>query len=134
MAKNLANCTPKEFMVQTRLIKHAVEKWITDTEILKIRQNMPQIPDDMPDEDQRKLIEKQQKENLSRMLDAIMDEHPDETVELLGLLCFVPKDEINNYPMGYYLESLTELLNDQAVWSFFTSLAIAVRRLGITAE
>ena len=128
MAKNLANCTPKEFMVQTRLIKHAVEKWLTDTEILKIRQNMPQIPDDMPDEDQRKLIEKQQKENLSRMLDAIMDEHPDETVELLGLLCFVPKDEIDNYPMGYYLESLTELLNDQAVWSFFTSLAIAARR------
>ena len=35
MAKNLANCTPKEFMVQTRLIKHAVEKWLTDTEILK---------------------------------------------------------------------------------------------------
>ena len=134
MAKNLANCTPKEFMVQTRLIKHAAEKWLTDTEILKIRQNMPQIPDGMPDEDQRKLIEKQQKENLSRMLDAIMDEHPDETVELLGLLCFVPKDEIDNYPMGYYLESLTELLNDQAVWSFFTSLAIAARRLGITAE
>ena len=134
MAKYLANCTPKEFMVQTRLIKHAVEKWLTDTEILKIRQNMPQIPDGMPDEDQRKLIEKQQKENLSRMLDAIMDEHPDETVELLGLLCFVPKDEIDNYPMGYYLESLTELLNDQAVWSFFTSLAIAARRLGITSE
>ena len=85
MAKNLANCTPKEFMVQTRLIKHAVEKWLTDTEILKIRQNMPQIPGGMPDEDQRKLIEKQQKENLSRMLDAIMDEHPDETVELLEL-------------------------------------------------
>ena len=134
MAKNLANCTPTEFAVQTRLIKHAVEKWLTETEILKIRQNMPEIPDGMPDEDQRKLIEKQQKENLSRMLDAIMDEHPDETVELLGLLCFVPKDEIDNYPMGYYLESLTELLNDQAVWSFFTSLAIAARRLGITSE
>ena len=134
MAKNLANCKPKEFMVQTRLIKHAVEKWLTETEILKIRQNMPTIPDGATDEDQRKLIEKQQKENLSRMLDAIMDEHPDETVELLGLLCFVPKDEIDNYPMSYYMESLTELLNDQAVWSFFTSLAIAARRLGITAE
>ena len=134
MAKNLANCKPKEFMVQTRLIKHAVEKWLTETEILKIRQNMPTIPDGATDEDQRKLIEKQQKENLSRMLDAIMDEHPDETVELLGLLCFVPKDEIDNYPMSYYMESLTELLNDQAVWSFFTSLAIAARRLGSTAE
>ena len=121
-------------MVQTRLIKHAVEKWLTETEILKIRQNMPTIPEGATEEDQRKLIEKQQKENLSRMLDAIMDEHPDETVELLGLLCFVPKDEIDNYPMSYYMESLTELLNDQAVWSFFTSLAIAARRLGITAE
>ena len=134
MAKNLANCTPKEFMVQTRLIKHAVEKWLTLTEVLKIRQNMPDIPEGATEEERGKLIEERQKENLSRMFDAIMDDHPNETVELLGLLCFVPKDEIDNYPMSYYMESLTELLNDQAVWSFFTSLAIAARRLGITAE
>lgn len=134
MAKNLANCTPTEFAVQTRLIKHAVEKWLTETEILKIRQNMPEIPEGATEEEKRKLLEKQQMKNLSRMFDTIMDEHPAETIELLGLLCFVPKNEIDDHPMDYYMEGLTELFNNQTVWSFFTSLAIAARRLGITAE
>ena len=46
MAKNLTNCNLKEFMVQTRLIKHHVEKWLTDTDIMNIRKNLPDIPDD----------------------------------------------------------------------------------------
>jgi 5-methylcytosine-specific restriction endonuclease McrBC regulatory subunit McrC len=132
MAKNLANCTPKEFMVQTRLIKHSVEKWLTDTDIMNIRKTLPDLPDDLDDEEKKKRMEQQAKENLSKMFDAIAEEHPDETVELLGLLCFVPLDETNDHPMNFYFESITELLNDQSVWSFFSSLVMAARRLGIT--
>lgn len=132
MAKNLANCTPKEFMVQTRLIKHSVEKWLTDTDIMNIRKTLPDLPDDLDDEEKKKRMEQQAKENLSKMFDAIAEEHPDETVELLGLLCFVPLDETNDHPMSFYFESITELLNDQSVWSFFSSLVMAARRLGIT--
>ena len=36
-----------------------------------------------------KLMQEQAGKNLSAMFDVVMDEHPDETVELLGLLCFV---------------------------------------------
>ena len=132
MAKNLSNCTPKEFMVQTRLIKHSVEKWLKDTGILNIRKDVPDLPDDLDEDEKRKRIEEQAKINLSKMFDAIMEEHPDETLELLGLLCFVPAGEVNSHPMNFYYEALTELLNDQAVWSFFSSLAMAARRLGIT--
>lgn len=132
MAKNLANCTPKEFMVQTRLIKKSVERWLTETDIMNIRKNMPELPEDIDEETKQKKLKEQSAQNLSAMFDAIFEEHPDETVELLALVCFVPVNEIDNYPMTYYLESITELLNDKTVWDFFISLAVAARRLGIT--
>lgn len=132
MAKNLANCTPKEFMVQTRLIKKSVENWLTETDIMNIRKNVPELPEGIDDEEKKAKLKEQSAKNLSAMFDAIFDEHPDETVELLALVCFVPVSEIDNYPMTYYMESITELLNDKAVWDFFISLAVAAQRLGIT--
>lgn len=132
MAKNLANCTLREFMVQTRLIKHHVEKWLTDTDIMNIRKNVPEIPDDVDDEERKKILTEQGMKNASAMFDAIFDEHPDDTIILVALLCFVPISEVDEHPMTYYMESITEMLNDKTVWDFFISLAVAARRIGIT--
>ena len=132
MAKNLANCTLREFMVQTRLIKHHVEKWLTDTDIMNIRKNVPEIPDDVDDEERKKILTEQGMKNASAMFDAIFDEHPDDTITLVALLCFVPLSEIDEHPMTYYMESIAEMLNDKTVWDFFISLAVAARRIGIT--
>lgn len=132
MAKNLANCNLKEFMVQTRLIKHQVEKWLTDTDIMNIRKNLPDIPDDVDDEEKKKLLREQGLKNFSAMFDAIFDEHPDETITLIALLCFVPLSEVEEHPMTYYMQSITEMLNDKTVWDFFISLAVLARRIGIT--
>ena len=132
MGKNLANCTPKEFAAQTRLIKHAVEKWLTETDIMKIRERKPVIPEGATDEEVAKLMQEQGGKNLSAMFDVVMDEHPDETVELLGLLCFVPPEEVDNHPMTYYMDSISELVANQSVMNFFISLLSAGRRLGIT--
>lgn len=134
MGKNLANCTPKEFAIQTRLIKHAVEKWLTETDIMKIRERKPVIPEGATDEEIAKLMKEQAGKNLSAMFDVVMDEHPDETVELLGLLCFVPPAEVDNHPMTYYMDSISELIAEQSVWNFFISLLSAGRRLGITQD
>lgn len=134
MGKNLANCTPKEFAVQTRLIKHSVEKWLTETEVMKIRQTKPSIPEGATDDEIAKLMQEQVRKNLSAMFDAIFDEHPDETIEILGLLCFVPPDKVNEHPMTYYMDSIGELISDQSVWNFFTSLLLAGRRLGISQD
>lgn len=134
MGKNLANCTPKEFAIQTRLIKHAVEKWLTETDIMKIRERKPVIHEGATDEEIAKLMKEQAGKNLSAMFDVVMDEHPDETVELLGLLCFVPPAEVDNHPMTYYMDSISELIAEQSVWNFFISLLSAGRRLGITQD
>lgn len=134
MAKNLANCNLKEFMVQTRLIKHHVEKWLTETDIMNIRKNMPDIPDDIDDEEKKELLTDQAMKNISAMFDAIFDEHPDDTITLIALLCFVPENEVEEHPMTYYMQSITEMLMEKTVWDFFISLAVAARRIGLTKE
>ena len=59
MGKNLANCTPREFATQSLLIKRHVAKWLELTEIMKIRQKKPVIPEDATEEEKKELIRKQ---------------------------------------------------------------------------
>ncbi len=131
--KNLANCKPSEFIKQTNKIRKATEKWLDFTGVLEIRKNMPEMEvpslDASVEEKARIMAENQKKrdeqmrKNLSAMLDAIMDEHPDETLELLALLCFVEPKDVDNHTVSEYLEAITEMITDEAVVGFFTSLA-----------
>jgi hypothetical protein len=57
------------------------------------------------------------------ILDAVMDEHPDETLNLLALMCFVEPEHVDDHTMSEYFEAFTELINNEAVIGFFTSLA-----------
>lgn len=131
--KNLATCKPTEFLKQTNRIKKAAEKWLTDTDILNIRKNLPKletISKDASVEERNRIFEENQKrtrekvrENTSKVLDAILEEHPDETLELIALLCFVEPKDVDNYTVGEYLTAISEMLTDKAVIGFFTSLA-----------
>lgn len=129
--KNLANCTPREFMRQTSKIRHAVEKWLTITDIMNIRKRLPEIPVDATKEEKDKLLIEQSRKNIGFMLDAIMDEHPDETLELMALCCFVPLEDIDNYPMSEYLGSITDMISNEDVIRFFISLVRLGQTLGL---
>ena len=120
--KNLANCKPSEFLQQTNRIRKSVSKWLADTDILNIRQTMPKIPDNATEEERKKAMEGQAKENLNLMLDAIMEKHPEETLELLALLCFIEPKDVDKHSVTEYLESFDELSSNKAVLNFFTSL------------
>lgn len=121
--KTLANCTPKEFLVQTNKIRKSAEKWLSLTKIMEIRKRLPEVEADASEEDKKAALEKQVRLNLSTMLDAILDEYPDETAELLGLLCFIDPKDLDNHSMLEILANVTEILNSEEVLSFFTSLA-----------
>lgn len=120
--KNLANCKPSEFLKQTNKIRKSVSKWLTNTDIMNIRKRAPQFSEDATEEEKNKVLQEQVKNNLSAILDSILDDHPDETLELLALLCFVEPDEVDNYPIKEYLKSFNELINDEVVLGFFMSL------------
>lgn len=129
---NLAKCKPSEFMRQTLRIRKAVANWLDLTNITKIRKKVPAlkpITKDMDDatlaavqEENRKLLSEQADKNFSAILDSILEDHPDETIELMALLCFVEPADVDDYTMEEYLESLTEMMSNKAVIGFFTSL------------
>jgi len=131
--KNLSTCTPEEFLKQTVRIKRAAEKWLSLTDILNIRKNVPELEtiDWDADVDKKSKVMAENKRrrteqamaNLSKIIDAVAEEHPAETLEMLALVCFVEPKDVNKHLMGEYLQSITEMITDQAVIGFFTSLA-----------
>ena len=130
--KNLANCTPKEFLKQTYRIKKCAENWLKETDLLNIRKNVPDLQSikGLTGEEReiaiaanKKIMSKQIMANLMDMLDKVLDEHADETIELLALCCFVEPEDADNHTMSEYLDSIGELISDQGVLNFFTSLA-----------
>lgn len=130
--KNLANCKPSEFLRQTSKIKKSVEKWLTDTDILNIRKNMPELEKigvNMSVEEKAEIysrnkekLKAQSRANASKILDAVLDKHPDETLELLALICFVEPEKVDDHSISEYFEAITEMMENQAVIGFFTSL------------
>lgn len=129
--KNLANCKPSEFLRQTNRIRKSVEKWLKITDVMNIRkkmpEGMPEVKSDMSKDEARAVLEKRQmmmaeqsQRNLKDMLDAMLDEHPDETLEVLALCCFVEPEDVDSYSVSEYLSSINELLADSNVRDFFT--------------
>ena len=130
--KNLANCTPKEFLKQTYRIKKCAENWLKETDLLNIRKNVPDLQSikGLTGEEReiaiaanKKIMSKQIMANFMDMLDKVLDEHADETIELLALCCFVEPEDAENHTMSEYLSSIGDLLSDQGVMNFFISLA-----------
>lgn len=120
--KNLANCKPSEFLKQTNRIRKSVEKWLKVTDIIGIRDQKPIFDEGMTDEEKREATEKQAIKNINEALDEALDKHPDETLEVLALLCFVEPKDVDNHPVSEYLQSFTDLINNKAVLSFLSSL------------
>lgn len=136
--KNLANCKPSEFLKQTNRIRKSVEKWLKLTDVMNIRKRrpdgMPEIQKDMSKDEVEAVLEKQKtmmaeqaQQNLKAMFDAMLDEHPDETLEVLALCCFVEPENVDDHTVSEYLLSINELLADEAVRDFFTFLTSVVQ-------
>ena len=131
--RNLANCKPSEFLAQTFKIKKSVQEWLDVTKLMEIRKNQPDNVINiagLTGEERAKAIaenkkryQAQVKKNLEEILDRMLDQNAEKTLEVLALCCFVDPAEVDNYPMTDYLEALGELLSDKGVLSFFSSLA-----------
>jgi hypothetical protein len=131
--KNLANCTPSEFIKQTVKLKDVVPKWLQATEIMKIRATKPKliaVPENATKDEQEEItkensdiIRKQVIENLNMMIDKMFAEHPQETLEVLALSCFVEPDDVDNYTMDEYFCCLEEMAQAKSVVNFFSLLA-----------
>lgn len=130
--KNLANCKPTEFLAQTNKIRKSVERWITVTDVANIRKRVPKYESfekGATPEEQKAVIERnaekerqQARENLSAVLDEMLEKHPKETIEILAQCCFIEPEDADNHSMLEYIEAMNELLGNKAVIDFFILL------------
>ena len=126
--KHLGNCSPREFLSQSAKTVTLMENWLKVTGVMEIRKNKPVIPKDADKETRDELLAEQGRKNLLEMFNAAAIDHPEETLELLGALCFVEPANIDDHPMDDYMGALFEMLSSKTVTGFFTSSA----RLGRT--
>ena len=88
--KTLANCTPKEFAVQTAKIAATVRRYADG--VRAIRQKLPELPDNASAED----IRNASVDNFMDILSWCMDINADGTMELCGAVCFMSGEEFAN--------------------------------------
>lgn len=127
--KNLANCTPTEFLTQTNKIRKSVHSWLKLTDLMNIRQKRPKLTpltNEMTDDeraqvilDNKEAMKEQARENFSLMLDKMLDDYPEQTLEVIGLINFIEKSELDNYKMVDLMANTLEMLEDEAVMGFF---------------
>lgn len=131
--KNLATCKPTEFVAQTAKIKEAVASWIDAIDLMKIRAIQPQyetIPIDSTPEQRAEVIrknaelkKKQTMENLNKILDKMLVEHPKETLDVLALCCFVEPEHVDDYTIDEYMQCIMDMMQNKSVMNFFSLLA-----------
>lgn len=132
--KTLATCKPTEFLQQTNKIRKKVEKWVKDTNILEIRNSLPElkiVPSEATTEERMNIAEQNKitaekfaREKITKIFDAILDERPEETLEIIALCCFIEPSDIDNHEMGELLDAIAELISNQSVLNFFTSVVL----------
>lgn len=131
--KNLANCCPSDFFKQTVKIKDALREWFEITNILEIRNKKPEfktVPAGASPELRAQIIKtnamllkKQSFENVMEIIDNAFDKHPQETVKLLAMCCFIEPEDADNHPMSEYLGSIMDMLEEKQVTRFFSFVA-----------
>lgn len=147
--ENIATCSPTKAMAQCYKISEKLKKWLVDTDIIAIRNRVPElldiekIPDDATDEEKKRLRKdilvkiaenkmrsaEQMKENFFSMVSAICGEHPDETTDLLAMCCFVEPEKKDDYPMSFYMDAVSDIIENESVLRFFGSLVRLAAKL-----
>ena len=140
--KTLSTCTDIEFLQQTNKIRHAVEEWLTVTDIINIKKRLPQLEKITPGmtaeqeqavkEKNKEITREQINKNFNDILDAMLEEHPDETLKVIRLCCFIEPDD-DSHKVTYYLGAFAQMFNDKDVLDFFTSLLNLAQTFGFKA-
>ena len=131
--KTLATCKPSEFLRQTVKIKKAVQNWLNITDIMSIiKKAAPQelIPENATEFEKLAIAQKNMEarrkqiiKNIDEAFDAVLEEHPDETLKILALCCFIDPEKADDHEVSDYIKAFNSLISDKTTIDFFVSLA-----------
>ena len=119
--RTIANLTGPEFLRAINRTRHAVEKLMETTGVLKIRKNVPQFTGEETPEERQEMERAQVKKNLNDMLDSLLETHPEATYEFIMAMCV--RDEGEPEPDGIELiMAAISLISDKRVLDFLLQL------------
>jgi hypothetical protein len=119
--RTIANLNGPEFLRAINRTRHAVEKLMETTGVLKIRKNTPEFTGKETPEERAEMERAQAKKNLNDMLDNLLETHPEETYECIMALCVL--DDGESEPDGIELVMAAfSLISDKRVLDFLLQL------------
>lgn len=119
--KTIANLNGVEFLRAINRTRYAVENLMTATDVLKIWKQNPTFTGKETAEEKLEMQRKQLKQNLSDMLDVLLEEHPEETYACIMALCV--REEGEPEPDGIeMIMAAFNLISDKRVLDFLLQL------------
>lgn len=112
---------PRECAAQMYRVSTAIEKWLTVTDVQNIKKKIPKVSNEAKSEERDEAVAEQMRKNAFAVLDVVLGEHRDETLELLAMLCNIEPKELDEYPTRELMRCINELLNDKDFVGFFVS-------------
>lgn len=123
MLKNLSNCSPREFLVQTNKIRILAKDFIDETDIFNIKTKwITQEVKDADNKNKENIIKKNIINSFDEILANLLEKNVDKTTALLCYCCFVEPENESKYEMADLLESIGLMCTDKRVIGFFTTL------------
>ena len=119
--RTIANLNGVEFLRAINRTRHAVEKLMTVTDVLKIWKKNPTFTGNETAEEKHEMQRKQLKKNLNDMLDTLLEKHPEETYACIMAMCV--RDEGEPEPDGIEMVMAAfNLISDKRVLDFLLQL------------
>ena len=119
--RTIANLSGVEFLRAVNRTRHAVERLMNVTDVLTVWKKSPKFSGKETAEERHEIARNQVKQNLSEMLDVLLEKHPEETYACIMALCV--KEEGEPEPDGIEMVmAAINLISDKRVLDFFLQL------------
>lgn len=122
ITKTLASCTAREFFICCNKLRKKLEKYYKDCDIAKIRKNAPDFTGAETASERLEMIREQGRKNLSDILDVMLEKNVDDTLAIIGEMCFLTPEEVEKCTGAELMGAALDLISDTKVIDFFTKL------------
>lgn len=119
--RTIANLNGVEFLRAINRTRHAVEKLMTVTDVLKIWKKNPAYTGKETSEEKYEMARNQIKKNLNDMLDTLLEKHPEETYACIMAMCVLDEGEPEPDGIAIVMAAFS-LISDKRVLDFLLQL------------
>lgn len=120
--KTLANCNATDFLKQTYRISKPVSDLLKTIDFKGIISKKAVYEKDDTEEEKKVKDRIQNSQNMKTVVKTLMEKCPEETANLMGLMCFTEPEDLKNVTGIELLGACIDMMSEKGVIDFFTSL------------